>query len=271
MSERGARPLGAYVRRIGVLGPGLADWESTAAVLRGERAYAHARTVAPPPAALPPPERRRTGATVRLALAAGRAALSGAELDTEALGTVFASSGGDGTICDEICTTLASADRQISPTRFHNSVHNAASGYWSIALRATAPSTALSAYDGSFAAGLIEALTQLSAANAPVLLVAYDTDYPEPLRAKRPLPDAFAVALLLDPEPGADACAHLRASFTREGANTLGEEPLEALRAGVPAARALPLLKVISRRDSARVVLDYLDDLRLAVTVSPCP
>ncbi len=263
--------LRAYVRGIGVVGPGLADWPSLAAVLTGERAYAPGPTVAPPPALLPPAERRRTGAAVRLALAAGLAAVTDGGADAQRLATVFASSNGDGAICDEICSTLASAHRDISPTRFHNSVHNAASGYWSIALRATPPSTALCAYDGSFAAGLIEALSQLVCGGESVLLVAYETEYPEPLRAKRPLAGAFAVALLLEARPGARAYARLEAKLVREAPERLHEPPLEALRAGVPAARSLPLLKLISRRDSGRAVLDYLDDLRLAVTVSPCP
>ena len=265
--------LGAYVRGIGLLGPGLADWPSAAAVLCGERPYVPAPTEAPAPVQLPPAERRRTGATVRLALAAGGQALNDAGLDAETaeLATVFASSGGDGAICHEICSALASPERQISPIRFHNSVHNAASGYWSIALRAMAASTALSAYDGSFAAGLIEALTQIGATGAPVLLIAYDTGYPEPLHAKRPLLGSFATALLLDPHPRAGAYAQLQARLGHASADTLAPGPLEALRAGIPAARSLPLLKLICRRDSPCAVLEYLDGLSLAVSVLPCP
>ena len=264
-------PLGAYVRSIGVLGPGLADWPSAAAVLAGQRPYVPATTAVPPPAALPPAERRRTGETVRLALAAGLEAVTRAGADAQRLATVFASSGGDGAICDEICSTLASAHRQISPTRFHNSVHNAASGYWSIALRAAAPSTSLCAYDGSFAAGLLEALSQTAVSGEAVLLIAYETAYPEPLHAKRPLAGAFAVALLLEPRPAEGVCVRLEATLVKEAPDTLGQGGLEALRAGVPAARSLPLLKLISRRDTGRVVLDYLADLRLAVTVIRCP
>ena len=267
----GTTGLKAYVRGIGLLGPGLADWTLGAAVLRGERPHTSTPVELPAPAALPSAERRRTGATVRLALAAGLEALHGAGLEGSGLATVFASSGGDGAICDEICSALATPERQISPTRFHNSVHNAASGYWSIALGATAASTALAAYDGSFVAGLLEALSQLASTGRPVLLVAYETDYPEPLRTARPIAAPFATALLLDANPGAHAAAHLQASLTGQPADTLPESSLEALRAGVPAARALPLLKRIARSEGGRVVLDYLNDLRLAVNITPCP
>lgn len=263
--------LRAAVRGIGLLGPGLADWPSAAAVLAGEQPYRHAPTEAPAPALLPPAERRRTATTVRLALAAGMQAVEDAGVDPQPLASVFASSGGDGSICHEICSTLATDQRDISPTRFHNSVHNAASGYWSIAVRSMAPSTALCAFDGSFAAGLLEALTQAATNAAPVLLVAYETVYPEPLHTPRPLPDAFALALLLDPHPVEGARAHLAAQLVHEPAATLDDPALEALRAGVPAARGLPVLQHIARRDSGRAVLDYLGPLRLAVTVTPCP
>ena len=269
MNARGE--LSAVVCGIGLLGPGLVDWPSAAAVLAGKHPYQRAPTCAPAPALLPPAERRRTGETVRLALAAGLQALEGTRTDPEGLATVFTSSGGDGAICHEICSTLATDQRDISPTRFHNSVHNAASGYWSIALRAAAPSTSLCAYDGSFAAGLLEALTQMAATGEPVLLIAYETTYPEPLNAKRPLAGAFAVALLLEPRPAEGVCARLEAGLVREAPDALGQPALEALRAGVPAARSLPLLRLISRRDTGRVVLDYLADLRLAVTVIRCP
>jgi hypothetical protein len=263
--------LRAAVRGIGLLGPGLADWPSGAAILTGEQPYRYAPTEIPTPALLPPAERRRTGATVRLALAAGLQAVEHARADTHSLATVFTSSGGDGAICNEICTALATAHREISPTRFHNSVHNAASGYWSIAVRSMAPSTALCAYDGSFAAGLLEALSQAAASAAPVLLVAYETQYPEPLHAKRPLSGAFALALLLDAQEAAGAHASIEAQLVHEAGETLTDPQLERLRAGVPAARSLPLLQRIARGDSGRVVLDYLGPLRLAVTVMPCP
>lgn len=271
MAERDRTQLPAHVRAVGVLGPGLNDWPAAVRVLTGREPLTPRAIEAPPPHSLPPAERRRIGATVRLGLAVAQQAVNGAGQDATQLATVFTSSGGDGAICHEICSTLASPDRQISPTRFHNSVHNAAAGYWSIAMRATAPSTALCAFDGSFAAGLLEALAQLNARDAPVLLISYETDYPEPLRAKRPLAAEFACALLLTPRPEAGSCARIAATLTREPVETLSDRALETLRRGVPAARSLPLLRRIACRDRGRVVIDYLPDLQLALEVTPCP
>lgn len=265
--------LTAYVRGVGLLGPGLTDWKSGARVIAGEMAYAPSPTTVPAPDSLPAAERRRTGTTVKLALSVAQQAVTDVGIDPAGLPAVFSSSGGDGLICHEICETLASSDRQLSPTRFHNSVHNAAAGYWSLASGATAASTAICAYDGSFVAGLLEALALVAVDGVPVLLSAYETTYPEPLRATRPLPDSFAVALVLTPAPAPKAHTRLSAKLCNSAtaADRLSDPQLEALRAGAPAARCLPLLRLLARRESGHVVLDYMGNQRLAVEVRECP
>lgn len=265
--------LTAYIQGIGLLGPGLADWERGARMIAGEIPYVPSPTIVPAPDGLPAAERRRTGTTVKLALGVAQQAVADAGVDPVGLPAVFSSSGADGLICHELCETLASSDRQLSPTRFHNSVHNASAGYWSLAAGATAASTAICAYDGSFVAGLLEALALIAVDGVPVLLSAYETTYPEPLRATRPLPDSFAVALVLTPAPAPTARAKLSAKLCNGGAvaDRLPEPRLEALRTAVPAARCLPLLRLLARREPGHVVLDYLGNQRLAVEVRECP
>jgi hypothetical protein len=269
MSAR--RPLTAFVDGVGVLGPGISDWVAAARILRTEAPWQNTPTVLPVPQCLPATERRRTGAPVRLTLAVGLEATSRAGADAAALPAVFTSSGGDGQNCHEICLVLASNDRQISPTRFHNSVHNAAAGYWSIATGATAASNALCAYDASFAAGLLEALAQLAMERTRVLLIAYDTSYPEPLRRARPIGDAFGVALVLSPERGTASLAELSAIAHAGPADGMADARLDGLRRSVPSARSLPLLELLARAASGRVALEYLDDdTSLAVELRPC-
>jgi Beta-ketoacyl synthase, N-terminal domain len=265
------RALEASIDGIGLVGPGIADWPAGARVLTGETPCVPSPTRLPPLECLPSAERRRAGAVVRLALAAGLEATARAGVDAARLPAVFTSSGGDGENCHEICQVLASADRQLSPTRFHNSVHNAAAGYWGIATGATAASSALCAYDASFGAGLLEALTQVVVEGSAVLLIAYDAGYPEPMRSARPVADAFAVALVLAPQPGAASLARIVTAFDDAPADRMPEAALESLRKSIPAARSLPLLAQLARRAPGRVVLDYLDGERLAVQVRPCP
>ena len=266
--------LSAYVEGIGLLGPGLTDWPSSHSILDGSQPYQAGKTVLPSPALLPAAERRRSGTLVKLTLATGLEAIKHAGLQASTLPSVFASSGGDGENCHAICEVLASDDRQISPTRFHNSVHNTASGYWSIATGAMTTSSVLSAFDGSFGAGLLEALTQTVVDNTPVVLLACDTAYPEPLHAARPIPDAFGIALVLAPQRSTQSLAKITVSLTDAKADSLDDATLESLRLAIPAARGLPLLRallpVIVKQQDQRTVLDYLDSTRLAVTVSPC-
>jgi hypothetical protein len=262
--------LTAWVGSVGLLGPGLPDWPTAAQVLSGAAPYDARPSVLPALQCLPPAERRRTGRIVRLALTVGLEATGRAGADAAALAAVFSSSGGDGENCHEICQVLASADRQISPTRFHNSVHNAASGYWGIATGATAASNALCAHDASFAAGLLEALTQVRIDETAVLLIAYDADYPEPMRSVRPIPDAFAVALLLTPSARQGSLARLTAELSAAPAERLADPQLEALRLEVPAARSLPLLQALARAETRAVMIDYLAKQRLRIEVSAC-
>jgi Beta-ketoacyl synthase, N-terminal domain len=256
--------LSAYVDGIGLLGPGLSDWPSGAAILAGSARYVSAPTVLPAPSSLPPAERRRTGTIVKLALAIGFEATSRAQMDPTTLPTVFTSSGGDGPICHEICEVLA-GDRQVSPTRFTNSVHNAAAGYWGIAAGSTAASNALCAFDASFAA-----MTQVGVDRTAVLLLAYDAQYPPPLREKRPIPDAFGVALALSPQRRPTSLARISVELTDAPADRLTDESLEALRVAIPAARSLPILRCLARREPARVVLEYQRPQQVAVEVSEC-
>jgi hypothetical protein len=264
--------LSANLLGIGLLGPGLPDWPSCAPILAGALPYLPMPTVLPPAALLPPAERRRVGSVVKLALAVGMQATTAAGVDAASLATVFTSSTGDGHNCHQICEALASNDRLISPTRFHNSVHNAAAGYWSIATGATGPSNVLGAFDASFGAGLLEAMVQVAVEHRPVLLVAYDSDYPEPLRTLRPVPDSFGIALLLAPPSTKVALARLDVALgktSNPAPDTLSDAALEALRRTVPAARGLPLLAALARLqhddDRQTVILEYLDDVALHV------
>lgn len=265
-------PLTAYLRGVGVLGPGLPDWPAASAVLTGRAAYVAQPTVLPAPTLLPPAERRRTGTIVKLTLATGLEATSRAGVDPATLVNVFASSGGDGHNCHEICQVLASSDRQLSPTRFHNSVHNAAAGYWSIATHSELAANVVCAFDGSFAAGLLEALSQVVVEQCDVLLLAYDANYPEPMRTKRPIPDALGVALVLARQPGPSPMARVEASLVsgHAAADRLADPQLEAVRTSIPAARSLPVLQRLARKDWGRTHVEYLDDQLLAVDLFAC-
>lgn len=261
-----------YVEGIGLLGPGLDSWNTGQAVLAGKAPYVSVPTVVKASDLLPAAERRRTGVPVKLALAVGQEAFVQAGRDAAEVATVFASSGGDGENVHAICEVLASPEREVSPTRFHNSVHNASAGYWSIATGARAPSTSLCAFDASFTAGLLEAAVQVTVGREPVALIAYDQPYPAPLSNVRPVIGNIGVALVLAPERSAHSLAAMEVRFspTTEAVTTMTDEQLDVLRKGAPAARALSLLECLARAAERHVVLEYGETARLHVDVFPC-
>jgi hypothetical protein len=201
---------------------------------------------------LPAAERRRCAPSVAWALAVAQEAVTHSGLEADAFAVVFVSSDGDGDIVHRLCSALATPAAEVSPTDFHNSVHNAATGYWSIGAHSSAPSTALCAYDNSFAAGLLEAACQIATEKRPVLLVAVDLPYPPPLAAHRPVRHGFATALALEPGEGLDI------SLEPEGPATALPPELESFDGNAVAA-CLPLLAALARPGEALVRLPLVE------------
>lgn len=170
-----------FVESPGFAAPGLAGWAQAQAVLRGEQVYAPQALEPYQPALLPANERRRATPAVRLAFRVAEEAVHNADAAPRDLASVFATAEADTTILHRICSALAQESRAVSPTDFHNSVHNAAAGYWSIATKATRPSVTLAAYDATFITGLIEACGLVHGEGCKVLLAVYDLQPPEPL------------------------------------------------------------------------------------------
>ncbi len=246
-----------YVASIGLCGPGMADWATGRAVLRGETPF-DGELSKPAATILPPAERRRCGPATRIALQVAQEAMTQAGFPPAQAAVVFASSDADGENLHHILESLAQAEHEVSPTRFHNSVHNAAAGYWNIATGARTGANSLAAFDASFAAGLLEAAVQAVAENIPVLLVVFDLPFPSPLNEVRTITAPFAAALLLTPQATAQSMARLRISLGTEHTDSAMEQAeLETLRRGNPAARALPLLQAIASGQEQRLGLNY--------------
>lgn len=257
--------MNVFVDAVGCAAPGMENWAQARAVLRGQAAYVPAELSAYQPDLLPPNERRRAAPAVRLAFRIAEDALAGSALKPAELAAVFASSEGDTGILHRLCSALAEPQRAVSPTDFHNSVHNAAAGYWSIAAGARRASTSLSAFDASFAAGLLEAAALVSADGVPVLLAAYDVVPPAPLFDARPIAQPFGAALVLRADAGA---ARLRIAASADEETVMDDAALEALRRANPAARALPLLRLLARAQAGRVVFAGVGAQRWALELA---
>ena len=235
--------LRAGILGVGVLGAGLDGWTHATSILRGDAE--HDAELRPRAVAnlLPPNERRRAGAAIRLALHVANEAVTASGLPPDSLPTVFSSAHGDIQIAHKNCLTLTADAPFVSPTLFHNSVHNAPSGYWHIATGSQQPSTSISGGNDSFRAGLLEAAAMLTQAPA-VLMVCSDPALPAAFQAFDNVTEDFGVALVLGREIGDLGRLDFRADAGKDGP----PEPhwLRAATTRNPAARALPLLQAMA-------------------------
>lgn len=258
-----------FVEGVGIRGAGLPNWSHAEQILRGIAAYDPSTDILLGAQCLPANERRRASYAARFAIDAGLESLQHAGVDPASVATVFATSGGDGDAVHEICVALATPAREVSPTRFHNSVHNAPSGYWSIAAQSQQPSTTLSAYDASFAAGVLEAATMAHALRRHVMLISYDVPYPFPLSHARPLQSPLAIALLF----ATQRSNHSMCELTLAHAGCVIESKvddlpaLENLRQSIPSARALPLLHAIANHKAAALCISLGNGPGLSIDV----
>jgi hypothetical protein len=190
-----------YIEGIAIWSPKLPGWDDAQRILRGEMPAPVETNARPSPELLPPNERRRAPDTVAVSLEVASKACAHAGRDPASLPCIFASTHGDIAITDYMCETLAQTPDLLSPTKFHNSVHNAAAGYWAIATGCMAPYTALSASQYSFGNGLLEALIQVQSDDTDILYVAYDTEARGPLATMTPSAGRLGCALVLTPYP----------------------------------------------------------------------
>ncbi len=251
--------------RVAVLGasvwaPGLPGWEASRAVLTGGALRdPGASLMPPPPAILSPTERRRASLAVRLALAVAQEAVAQSGVAPTGLRAVFGSANGDGAVIHAILDSLTKGDGQVSPTQFHNSVHNAASGYWSIGTATRQPATCIGCHDFTAGTALLAAAVEAQAEAAPVLLCVYDVPMPPPLDRLRLTAEPFAAALVLAP-PGA-GMATLDLSLGPEG---------DPVPPGMnTAALLLPLLECLARGVTGFIPIPILD-CSVEVGVEPC-
>lgn len=256
-----------YLKGIGVAAPGFENWGALERFLAGTSTSRTDSLPRPLGGILPSVERRRSSFTVKLAVDVAMEAVTHSGMEPGSMALVFASSNGDTDTIHHICEALATPERSVSPTRFHNSVHNAPAGYWSIATGSMQPSSSISAWNDSFAAGLVEAAVQCLSEKTPVLLAAYDSPFPAPLNEVTPGKQAFGVALVLDSEAqGSIAELDIQVDYDRQHQTTRMTNPdIEALRLDSSASRSLPLLEALAATVHREVVLSYAGDLNLRV------
>jgi len=236
------------IEGIGICAGAWCDWDTARDALRHNREFDAAQATRPSPALLPAAERRRAPESVLVAIETAQQACSMSKRAPADLPHVFACAYGDLPINDYLCATLARAPLDVSPIKFHNSVHNAPAGYWTISTGCRASSSAISAGDATFATGLLEAAVLAHTEAQAVLLVVYDVPATGALRDVVDCDVSFAAAFVLSPIGQAqDGIADLRIDV-RPGVLAPEADVLHACGVRNPAAHCLPLLAALARQ-----------------------
>ncbi|MDJ0846884.1 MAG: beta-ketoacyl synthase chain length factor [Myxococcota bacterium] len=234
----------AYLRGLGLWTPGFPGPDAWC------RAEPDEAVAAPEAALLAGPHRRRASALTRMAADALAQALAQAGRDPATLPSVWATVHGEHETAIEILAMMNRGEGRVSPTRFHNSVYNTASGYASIATGNRCNSTTLTGDGELVATALLEALCMLGSGSGDVALVLFD----EPLRPPFDPRDArapLALAFCLSAHP--EGALALLSGLRRE---PVGRTKRHALFGGLTVSAGLPLLEHALRRRPGTVALE---------------
>lgn len=233
---------------VGAWGKGFTSWEQLQSLLRGEQpADDPSSAKGPKPTLIPANERRRAPLTARLAVETSHQAVLAAGVDAQTLSCVFGSGYGDTAVTDYLCRALNTDDKQLSPTKFHNSVHNAPAGYWTISTGCCRPANSIAALEYTAGMTLLEAVSQCYSEQEPVLLTLFDVPVAPTLMAMFSCDAIFGLSMVLAPVVDVDQGGY---SLRIIDAGQQQADQTHGLQGGLrqhyesnPSAKLLPLLQ----------------------------
>lgn len=232
-----------YVHAVGLWRPGVPDFPTWQAGRIDEQERSPAAGL------LAGPLKRRASLLTRMAIEVYAQAASSADAKSEEVMSVWAIAHGEIHTAVALLEMMHTGEGKLSPTKFHNSVYNTASGYASIATHDRAPSTTISGGTEIVGAALLEAIGQLDEHGGETIVVWADEPLPSPFSLPYDA-EPLAVALRLSFDP---SHAVARLSNLHRDANTSAEMPE---RKEFYIAAILPLLTRIVRRESASIELE---------------
>lgn len=252
---------------VGVWSEYFSNWDEFCSVMAGSTSP---QATALQPELIPAKERRRAPLSVKMAVEVMDQACRMGALEPCQVATVFASVYGDMQITDYMCRTLAAAPQTVSPTRFHNSVHNASTGYWAIATGSHRPANAISAYVHSASIALLEGAIQAIEEDTPVLVCVQELAAPAAFKSFYESVQPFSTALLLTPPA---CCPNPLASVRFGVRNDKTDDPESPRIAGIElsdnlAARLLPLLAALATRGDTELQLPMSAGSSLSLSVA---
>lgn len=259
---------------IGVSGPGFSNWPELQTLLKSTQSDSDASShqfTTPKPSVIPANERRRAPLPVKIAVEVSEQAIKQSGQSAEAFACVFGSGLGDTQITDYMCRALATEDKLLSPTKFHNSVHNAAAGYWTISTDCMQAANSIAAYHDTVGMSLMEAAAQISTENIPVLVTVFDICAYSAYQAIFDCDQHFGAAVALAPADYNGAyLAELSISIEEKAAANdafNSHEFLNSLYTTNPSGKMLALLSaLIKNQDETTISINDNQELKIHIS-----
>jgi len=240
----------AYVRGVGLWTPGHSSPEAwCSAAPDPEAAKPHASL-------LEGPLRRRATPLTRMGIEVLQQAAAMGSADLKAIPSVWATAHGEHSAAIALLGMMQRGEGKLSPTKFHNSVHNTASGYASISSGNRAPSTTLTGGGELVASTFLEAACMLEAQGRDIAVVLADEPLLPPFDRKH-ASTALAIGLLLSSR--ADGALAVLSNIRRDAVSPLKHhDPFGSLHVSA----ALPLIEKIVTARAGTVALEFEGDGR---------
>ena len=274
MKQTNSQKLACRIVAQGAWGQNFRNWDDLVNVLQGVK-FEDDGMKGPKPEIIPANERRRAPLPVRLAVDSSWQATQSSPYDADELRCVFVSSLGDTQLTDYMCRALAGETKQLSPTKFHNSVHNAAAGYWTISTACMQAANSIAGYEESVSLTLLEAMAQVCQENRPVLLTFYDAPVSPVLKCLLKNEQPFAFSMVLAPQADTQAGQLIEMELLEQRVewSNFDVASLQDCYANNPTAKILSLLSAIvavqtssAKTKSVEMPLSEQTSIRLIVS-----
>ncbi|MCW8108905.1 beta-ketoacyl synthase chain length factor [Alteromonas ponticola] len=249
------RDLTCKVASIGAWGSYFDSWETLQQLMQTKSVPA-AKNKGPKPEVIPPNERRRAPLPVRLAVESSWQASQSAGIAPDTLTCVFVSGLGDTDLTDYMCKVLASEHKELSPTKFHNSVHNAPAGYWTISTKTMCAANSVAGFEESVSLTLLEAMIQCESEGVPLLVTFYDAPVADRLKPLLTNQEPFAFSLIIYPLSADIEGIALRARVNNSQTATwpvlsTENQYISGLYTDNPSAKILCLAEIFNQKNKA--------------------
>ncbi len=259
------------VLACGAWGEGFEQWSELSQLLSSSDADLK-ESKGPKPEIIPANERRRAPLSVRLAVESSWQAAQNAQIDPKELTCVFVSGLGDTQLTDYMCKVLAGETKELSPTKFHNSVHNAAAGYWTISTGCEKAANSVAGFQNSVSLALMEAMLQCQQEHKTILLTFFDAPVSKVLEDIMGSGTSFAFSMIIAPADQGDSAKPILAATISTGSSEWPEllqahDVLKESYQKNPSARILTLAEMLLGVGNGKRVLPMNEHISLFLSI----